>query len=327
MTEDNKPTEAGIKDQNNSNNPDFLTPQAAYQLIDVVKTAPVFESLTPRWFIKMLEWKPIEAGVFRVNKVKETDSPLCISDMELGFDDIPEGFIDYDKEPREYTLKPISSIVKISTRVSDLYGQPYDQSEEQLRLSVEWLRERQESLLINSCDYGILNNTCDKQRIKTRNGPPTPDDMDELISKVWKEPSFFLAHPRAIAAFGRECTRRGVPPVIIERCGGSFLSWRGIPIIPTDKLLVDGQKDPRSRDGKTNILLVRTGEEKQGIIGLYQDDLPGEHSEGLTVRFMGIDNRGVGMYLLILYSSACILAKDAVAVLEDVEVGNYYDYR
>lgn len=81
MTEDNKPTEAGIKDQNNSNNPDFLTPQAAYQLIDIVKTAPVFESLTPRWFIKMLEWKPIEAGVFRVNKVKETDSPLCISDM------------------------------------------------------------------------------------------------------------------------------------------------------------------------------------------------------------------------------------------------------
>jgi hypothetical protein len=49
-------------------------------------------------------------------------------------------------------------------------------------------------------------------KIKPRAGAPTPDDLDELIAKVWKEPAFFLAHPRAIAAFGRECTRRGVPP-------------------------------------------------------------------------------------------------------------------
>ena len=48
--------------------------------------------------------------------------------------------------------------------------------------------------------------------LSTRTGAPTPDDLDELIARVWKEPAFFLAHPRAIAAFGRECTRRGVPP-------------------------------------------------------------------------------------------------------------------
>jgi len=29
---------------------------------------------------------------------------------------------------------------------------------------------------------------------------------------VWKQPAFFLTHPEGIAAFGRECTRRGVPP-------------------------------------------------------------------------------------------------------------------
>jgi ABC-type uncharacterized transport system auxiliary subunit len=56
----------------------------------------------------------------------------------------------------------------------------------------------------------LLKNIDDSQRIQTRNGRPTPDDLDELLSKVWKEPSFFLAHPRAIAAFQREATRRGV---------------------------------------------------------------------------------------------------------------------
>lgn len=50
-------------------------------------------------------------------------------------------------------------------------------------------------------------------RISTRYGAPTPDDLDELLALVWKKPAFFLAHPKAIAAFERECTWRGVPPV------------------------------------------------------------------------------------------------------------------
>lgn len=154
----------------------------------------------------------------------------------------------------------------------------------------------------------------------------SPDDLDELISKVWKDPSFFLAHPRAIAAFERECTKRGVPPVTTNIAGGTFITWRGIPIIPTDKLLVDGLKNPKSQSGKTNILLIRTGEAKRGVIGLYQAGLKNEHSRGLSVRFRGIDDKGVASYLLSLYCSAAILADDAIAVLEDVEVGEYYDY-
>ena len=262
-----------------------------------------------------------------MNKVKETDSPLDLLSQEVGYQFIPEGFIDYDAAPREYILNSISTIVKISTQVSDIYSKPYDQSEEQLRLSVECLRERQEYEIINSSDYGLLKNTAECQRIKTRNGSPTPDDLDELISKVWKEPSFFLAHPKAIAAFGRECTRRGVPPAAVTLQGSSFITWRGIPLIPTNKLLVDGRLEPAGETGKTNIMLIRTGEEKQGVIGLYQAGLPGEQSEGLSVRFMGIDNQGIGSYLLLLYSSACILSKDAVGILEDVEIGNYYDYK
>jgi hypothetical protein len=300
---------------------------AAYQLANITKTAPQYGALTPKWLARVLEFKGLEAGIYRVNKVAEGDTPLdvlCSQDPKKV--EIPQGFVQYVTKPREYELNSISTIINVDTKISDVYSSPYDQVKEQLNLAIESLKERQESQLVNSDDYGLLKNVADSQRISTRKGRPTPDDMDELISKVWKDPSFFLAHPRAVAAFERECTRRGVPPVTVNIAGGTFIAWRGIPIIPTDKLFVDGLKVPKGPAGKTNILLVRTGEAKRGVIGLFQAGLPGEQSRGLSVRFRGIDDSGVASYLLSLYCSAAILADDALAVLEDVEVGEYYDY-
>jgi hypothetical protein len=302
---------------------------AAYQLADVTKTRPQFGMLTPKWLSRFLEFKGLDAGIYRVNRVKEGATPLeVLCSSKPKSDTIPQGFVDYVQKPREYILNSISTIINVNTQVQDVFSSPYDQAKEQLALAVESLRERQESQLINNDDYGLLKNVADSQRIQPHNsvGAPTPDDLDELISKVWKEPSFFLAHPRAIAAFERECTRRGVPPVTANINGGTFILWRGIPLIPSDKMLVDGLKNPKSQSGKTNILLIRTGETKRGVIGLYQSGLQGEHSRGLSIRFRGIDDKGVASYLLSLYCSAAILADDAIAVLEDVEVGEYYDY-
>ena len=313
-----------MSDENKINS---LGRPAAYQLADVAKTKPQFGMLTPRWLTKFMEFKGLASGIYRVNRVKEGNTPLevlCSSTPKS--DVIPQGFVDYETKPREYILSSVSTIINVDTKVADVFSSPYDQAKEQLALAVESLRERQESQIINNDDYGLLKNVPDSQRIQPLNGAPTPDDLDELISKVWKEPSFFLAHPRAIAAFERECTRRGVPPVTANLNGGTFILWRGIPIIPTDKLMVDCLKNPTSQFGKTNILLVRTGEAKRGVIGLYQSGLQGEHSRGLAIRFRGIDDKGVASYLLSLYCSAAILADDAIAVLEDVEVGEYYDY-
>jgi hypothetical protein len=308
--------------------PAALGEQQAYQLADVSKIAPQFDSITPRWLPRLLDWRALPSGIFRLNKVKEGETPLdALCSQKASSASIPEGFVDYEAKPREYILNSISTIINVQTRISDIYSSPYDQIKEQLRLAIESLKERQESQLINNDDYGLLKNAADSQRIQTRKGSPTPDDFDELIAKVWKEPSYFLAHPRAIAAFGRECTRRGVPPATITLFGSPFLSWRGIPIIPTDKLFVDGLKNPKSQAGKTNILLVRVGEKKQGVIGLYQANLPGEQSRGLSVRHMGIDKNGVSSYLLSIYCSAAILTTDSIAVLEDVDVGNYYEYK
>jgi hypothetical protein len=289
--------------------------------------------LTPKWLTKVLEFKGLEAGIYRVNRVVEGDTPLdVLCGQDLKKNDIPKGFVAYQTKPREYQLGAISTIINVDTRVTDVYRAPFDQTKEQLALAVDSLKERQESQIINNDDYGLLKNVTDANRIQPRRGAPMPDDLDELLTKVWKEPSFFLAHPRAIAAFERECTRRGVPPVTVNIAGGTFIAWRGVPLIPTNKLLVDGLKMPKAKTGKTNILLVRTGEAKRGVIGLFQsglrtDGLAGDvQARGLSVRYRGVDDNGVASYLLSIYCSAAILADDAVAVLEDVEVGDYYDY-
>ena len=297
-----------------------LSEESAFQLANVTKSAPQFGAITPRWLVRLLDWKPLEAGTFRLNKVDE-GKPI---ESTCGHEDestLAATFVDYQEEPREYLLSSINAVLNVHTRVSDLLSSPYDQTREQLRLLIESVKEKQESELLNNADYGLLNNVASPQKIKTRKGAPTPDDLDELLTKVWKEPSFFLAHPRAIAAFGRECTRRGVPPPTVTLFGTPFLTWRGVPLIPSDKVAV------KSKDQKSKILLVRVGEKKQGVVGLFQPGLPGEQSPGLSVRFMGIDQRALASYLVSLYCSAAVLVDDAIALLEDVDVGQYHEYK
>ena len=297
-----------------------LHEDAAFQLANVTKTAPQFGAITPRWLVRFLDWKPLEAGTFRLNRVDES-KPI---DSTCGHEDestLASTFVQYQEKPREYRLSSINAVLNVHTRVSDLLSSPFDQVREQLRLLIESVKEKQESELLNNADYGLLHNVDDAQKVKTRKGPPTPDDLDELLTKVWKEPSIFLAHPRAIAAFGRECTRRGVPPPTVSLFGTPFLTWRGVPLVPSDKIAI------RNKDQKSKILLVRVGEKKQGVIGLFQPGLPGEQSPGLSVRFMGIDQRALASYLVSLYCSAAVLVPDAIALLEDVDVGQYHEYK
>ena len=209
-------------------------------------------------------------------------------------------------------------MLDVQTRVSDLYSRPFDQIQEQLRLLIEKVKETHESELINNPEYGLLASAAPSMTIPTRSGAPTPDDLDELIARVWKEPAFFLAHPAAIAAFGRECTRRGVPPPTVNLFGSPFLTWRGLPLVPSDKV-------PLER-GTSKILLLRTGEKKQGVVGLFQPGVPGEVSPSLSVRFMGINRKAIASYLVSLYSSLAVLTEDALGVLDNVEVGKYHDY-
>ena len=239
---------------------------------------------------------------------------------------IPETYIDYEEAPREYSLNTLQTVVRVHTRVSDLYNGPYDQLEQQMRLSIESIKERQEWELVNNKNFGLLASVEPGYRISTRYGAPTPDDLDELLSLVWKSPSFFIAHPRAIAAFERECTWRGVPPVTENLFGTEVITWRGVPIIPSDKIEIKGHYLTNRGVGTTNFILVRTGEAEQGVVGLHHKGIPGEVSPSLSARLMGLDKFGVASYLLTKYFSLASLTDDAIAVLENVEVGYYHDY-
>jgi hypothetical protein len=297
--------------------PATLGDVAAHQLANTTKTPAQLSIITPRWLTHLLQWLPVEAGVYRVNTVKNpADIRTACSVNEAG--ELPDSFVDYEERPREYFLRQVATKLNIHTRIADLYSSPYDQIKEQLRLIVETIKERQESELINNPDYGLLANVAESQRVFPLSGAPTPDDLDELLTKVWKEPAFFLAHPLAIAAFGRECTRRGVPPPTVSLFGAQFITWRGLPLIPSDKVPV--------ADGKSKILLLRVGDKRQGVVGLFQPGLSGEQSPGLSVRLMGIDQHAIAAYLVSLYCSLAVLTDDALAVLEDVEVNKYHDY-
>ena len=300
-----------------TNAPMALGDNAARQLANATKTAPTLSTISPRWLTHLLQWVPVEAGIYRLNTVKNPQDiqVLCANRDEA---ELPTTFVDYDEAPREYFLNAVSTIVDVHTRVSDLYSSPHDQIKEQLRLAIETIKEKQEGELINHPDYGLLASVADDQIVYPLTGAPTPDDLDELLTKVWKEPAFFLTHPLAIAAFGRECTRRGVPPPTVSLFGSQFLTWRGIPLVPSDKVPV--------ADGKSKILLLRVGEKRQGVVGLFQPGLTGEQGPGLSVRFMGINRNAIASYLISLYCSLAVHTPDALAVLEDVEIGKYHDY-
>jgi CRP-like cAMP-binding protein len=246
------------------------------------------------------------------------EAAIKLSSGHAQEDPLDGTFADYELSPREYQLSVAQTVLRVHTRVADLFNNPMNQVEEQLRLTVEALRERQEHELINNLGFGLLHNTDFSQRISTRTGPPTPDDLDELLATVWKEPDVLLAHPRGIAAFGRECTRRGVYPQSIDINGHMMPAWRGIPLLPCNKI-------PVANDQTSSIILMRTGLEKQGVIGLHQTGLPDEVQPGLNVRFMGISEKAIMSYLVSAYYSAAIMVPDAIGILENVEVSRFGD--
>ncbi|MEV6327053.1 family 2B encapsulin nanocompartment shell protein [Streptomyces sp. NPDC051909] len=241
------------------------------------------------------------------------EAAIDLSAGHVGEPVVPHAFVDYELSPREYELSVAQTVLKVHTRVADLYNHPMDQTEHQLRLTVEALRERQEHELVNHREFGLLANCDHGERIQPQDGAPGPDDLDELLSRR-RGSKLFLAHPQAIAAFGRELDRRGLVPDTVDLDGTRIMTWRGVPLYPCDKIPVT---DART----SSIICMRTGESDQGVIGLHRTDLPDEVEPGLSCRFMGIDDQAITSYLVTAYYSAAVLVPDALGVLENVEVG------
>ena len=300
-----------------------LSAKAARNLATATVTVPQMEHITPRWLHKLLPWVDVDGGVYRVNtvarKANGAEHEVDLLTVDGGEPKLPATFVDYEDEPREYHLSTIQTVLRTHTRVTDLYSNRIDQLREQVRLTVEAVKEREEWELINSPKFGLLKEVDSSQQISTRKGTPTPDDLDELLTLVWKKPAFFLAHPKAVAAFGREATRRGVPPPTVNLFGSPFITWRGVPLIPSNKLEID-------KAGKTSILLLRVGEGQQGVVGLQKAGVTGEVEPGLSVRYMGTNENSIASHLVTRYFSVAVLTSDAIARLDNVSVRHYHEY-
>ncbi len=310
-------------------------------LFEHLTDTPRIQTLTPCTLLSLdrsafqavLDTEPtlrrdVEEAVQRRKQAEERSNSYgeAIIDLQSGHEGqpvLPTTFVDYDPQPVEHHLSAVQTILGMHTRVSDLYSNTHDQLEEQVRLTVDSIKEREEWEIINSPRFGLLTVALPEMRIPTQTGPPTPDDLDELIALVWEKPAFFLAHPRAIAAFGRECTRRGVPPPTVLIGGVPFLTWRGIPLVPTDKLGVHFSSHGRL---VSSIVLMRVGEQDGGVIGLHHTGLQFEKTPGVSVMFNGVDTQGIAHYLISSYFGVAVLTGDAVGVLDEVEIGNYYTY-
>ncbi|GHI95019.1 MULTISPECIES: family 2B encapsulin nanocompartment shell protein [Streptomyces] len=249
------------------------------------------------------------------NTNKQGEKAIDLSAGHTGEPDIAHTFVDYEARPREYELSVAQTVLRIHSRVADLYNKPMNQTEQQIRLTVEALKERQEHELINNREFGLLHNCEYDQRIQPHAGAPGPDDLDELLSRR-RGTKLLLAHPRAIAAIGRELNRRGLVPETIDVAGNRIPTWRGVPIYPCNKI-------PVTEARTSSIIAMRTGEQDQGVIGLRATGVPDEIEPSLSVRFMGINEQAVIKYLVTAYYSAAVLVPDALGVLENVEIGRW----
>jgi CRP-like cAMP-binding protein len=244
---------------------------------------------------------------------RKGEAAIDIASGHAGEPQLQGTYVDYETVPREYELQVAQTVLRVHTRVADLYNEPMNQTEQQLRLTIEALRERQEREMVNNREIGLLYNADASQRISTRTGPPTPDDLDELLTRR-RNTRFLLAHPRAIAAFGRECNRLGLYPQNVSYAESMVPAWRGVPLLPCNKI-------PISPAGTSSIIAMRTGEEDQGVVGLHQTGIPDEYQPSLSVRFMGIDERAIMSYLVSAYYSVAVLVPDALGILEHCEIG------
>jgi hypothetical protein len=78
---------------------------------------------------------------------------------------------------------------------------------------------------------------------------------------------------------------------------------------------------------ESTILLMRVGDDVQGVVGLHHAGVADEQGiPSLSVRYMGIDDHAVASYLVTSYFSVAVQVQDALGALEHVDVRHYHDY-
>ncbi|MDH5403767.1 MAG: hypothetical protein OEY49_14820 [Candidatus Heimdallarchaeota archaeon] len=328
----------------------LLSTEQAKVLDSPTISRPYWGGRTPRWFCRyMMEHgcMSVEGGAFRVNRLSEGFLPIqktvstSVLDLPTGNLSVKHSHIEgslldisyaqYDQNPKEIVLQPIQTVVKFHTRVQSLYANKHNQLLTQLGLAADVIYENKENLLFNHPEFGLLNNVSPSLHIK-EDGPPTPNLLDDMLSRVWKMPDFFVMHMEALQSFHAEANKLGIKLETKQIWGSTFTCWRGLPIFPTNKLYLLTEEEKKNSDKKsysektkyevddrhrgeshTSILLCRAGEPKQGIVSLYPKGMEGSKMFPLIeVDFMGLDERSVASYLVSTYAAIAVLTPGAI---------------
>jgi hypothetical protein len=325
--------------------PPFLTGSAARVLSDATKSAPVWSPRTPRWTLECLRscaLVPVQGGVYQLNQVVEDEqrNPVMIhrgafkvpskylSASHSQEDGMPVEFSApvYNATPRQIPLQAVQSIVRVPNRVPALFSDNVDQLQTQLAIASEYICETCEELVFNHSDFGLVNNVSQRMQFRV-NGPPAPDVLDDLLALGWRRPDMFAMHPEALAAFRKQANALNLPLEEVEVLGASFTSWRGLPIIPTNKLhlvakpnasaatKLQGERVPG--ETTTNVLLMRLGAAKQGVVCLCAK---GQEATSqlpyISVDFMGLGENALAGYLMTSYVAMAVLSSGALVSAE-----------
>jgi len=80
--------------------PQALGDNAARQLANATKTAPQLSTISPRWLVHLLQWLPVEAGIYRLNQVKNPKD-VRVACSQRDESELPQTFVDYEEHPRD----------------------------------------------------------------------------------------------------------------------------------------------------------------------------------------------------------------------------------
>ena len=326
-----------------------LTSNVARVISSSTKSAPIWSPRTPRWILEFLRTRavvPVEGGVYQLNHVVDDESGTQIQNAPLLH--VPSATLKashshpdntavehsaglYDTSPREIPLQTVQSVVKIPTRVPALFSNDHDQLQSQLNVASEFMAETTENLVFNHPDFGLLQNVAPRMQFDAE-GPPTPDVLDDLLSLAWRRPDLFVMHPLVLAEFRKRASAQSLTLEEIEIFGAPFTAWRGLPIVPSNKLhfvgkaaagggkASSGKREPTThpklqvQGGTSSILLMRLGEAKQGVVYLSaKGEEAGVRLPSVTVEFMGLGDNAVSGYLLTAYTGMAVLSTGALA--------------
>ena len=74
---------------------------AARQLANATKTVPQLSTISPRWLTHLLQWTPVEAGIYRLNQVKNPEAIKVACTAKEHENQLPRTYVEYEENPRE----------------------------------------------------------------------------------------------------------------------------------------------------------------------------------------------------------------------------------